>query len=92
MLGDFGPAAKAVGCSGECGFAPRGIGWQCVDGAACGQYLHPGDPGFAEVNDYYRPRGERRVMGERVEEVLRPCPRSRAEALAKWNRRTEGDE
>jgi hypothetical protein len=35
-----------------CGFVSAGIGFQCNEGAACGRYLHPGDPGFDGVKQW----------------------------------------
>jgi hypothetical protein len=40
-------------CEGECGFERRGVGFQCVEGRACGRYVHPGDPGFDDLARYY---------------------------------------
>lgn len=40
-------------CKGDCGFARRGFGFQCVEGQACGRYVHPGDPGYDDLRTYY---------------------------------------
>jgi hypothetical protein len=48
---------EQIGCSNPhpdgCGFKKRGCGWQCVEGAACGYYLHPGDQGFDVIQCWY---------------------------------------
>jgi len=43
-----------VGCGGECGFVRAGVGWQCLEGEACGRYVHTDDPGFAEITAHYK--------------------------------------
>lgn len=55
LLVDGLPAfpAAAVKCKRECGFQVAGIGLQCKEGDACGRYVHPGDPGFAELKSYH---------------------------------------
>jgi hypothetical protein len=37
------------GAEGACGFVEAGVGYQCKEGDACQKYVHPGDPGFAEL-------------------------------------------
>jgi hypothetical protein len=45
--------AALLGCDGECGFTPAGVGYQCSEGDGCGRYVHPGDTGFTELNAYH---------------------------------------
>jgi hypothetical protein len=60
------PVFPGIGCrhqlpdapSDGCGFEQRGIGWQCVEGEACGRYLHPGDEHHAEVESFHRAMAE----------------------------------
>ena len=46
------PVFPDIGCRSECGFITRGSGLQCLEGSACGRYLHPGDKGHAPVSGF----------------------------------------
>jgi hypothetical protein len=56
------PVFPDIGCrhqhpdapSDGCGFERRGAGWQCVEGEACGRYIHPGDEHHDAVEGYDR--------------------------------------
>lgn len=51
------PVFPDIGCKcdpPECGFISAGLGYQCLEGRACGRYIHPGDPHFEELRDYDR--------------------------------------
>lgn len=47
------PSFPRIGCTHDCGFERRGIGWQCVDGTACGRYVHPGDAHYDALDLYH---------------------------------------
>jgi hypothetical protein len=46
--------SRVLGCYHECGFTKSGLGWVCNEGHGCGRWVGPGDPGHAELTEYYR--------------------------------------
>lgn len=42
-----------VGCENACGFVRAGLGYQCLEGSACGLYVHPDEPAYKVIHAYY---------------------------------------
>jgi hypothetical protein len=57
--GDGLPVFPDIGCkhqhdgSDGCGFVEAGVGFQCLEGEACGRYIGPREPRFDAIKRYH---------------------------------------